>query len=77
MALAQAAAFTAPRVSSHPLCMRPGLWACHLGNALFQAAGLTFRFGGARSHRRSTAASGGGQSVIVALRGTPVHPRTC
>lgn len=78
MALAQAAAFTAPRVSSHLLCMRLGLWAYHSGNALFQPAGLTFRFG----VRALTIAAPWppealGRSVILVLCGTPVDPRTC
>lgn len=73
MALAQAAAFTAPRVSSHLLCMRTGLWACHLGNALFQAAGLTFRFGVCAL----TICGLQRRLVILVLHGTLVDPRTC
>lgn len=45
MALAQAAAFTAPGVSSHLLCMLPGLRVGHAGIAFLQAVRVMFRLG--------------------------------
>lgn len=64
VASAQAAAFTAPRASSHLLCMLPGLGAWHFGDAFFQAEGLGCA---------PTAASGGGAAVLV-LHGTGGSP---